>query len=219
MEIKTHRFRHQRCTGLAATLCLCLALGCANASAHVITSSRLACHWLAKESLQLSSTDHQIFGEAQKLSGNRTNIFLAPAKAISKVAHIPDAPYLTAIAGKQDRCVAVSPAWFTPLRANEKLWLLLVGIGVLQHHHTYQMMLSAAEHPPSGIFSGLARWWGRRTADHAILSSERQATQWLPADQRSSAKAALVRLQTLPAFASDHWLPSVAAQTRAAQQG
>lgn len=219
MEFKSCRFHHQVLLGCTVTLCFIVALGSAEASAHIITSSRLACHWLARESLQTSRSDQQVFLEAQKLSGTKTEIFLTPAKAINKVAHIPGAPYLTAIAGKRDHCVAISPAWLDPLRANERLWLLLVGIGSLQHHRTYHLMLSAAEHPPSGFLSGLARWWGRRTADSAILSSERQATRWLRADQRNAAKAALVRLQTLPAFAADHWLPAVAAQKRATQIG
>jgi len=200
---------------IGATSAVCIS----SASAHVITSSEKACHWLHKNSLQLSSRNREIFAEARQLSGSDANMYLDRSSVISRVAHIPDAPYLTAIVGKQAQCVAISPVWFDPLTTPERLWLTLVGIAGLQHRHTYKMMLHAAENPPTGLFSGIARWWGRRTADHAILASEKQATQWLPTYHRNSADAALVQLQRLPDFATDHWLPKTSAQSRAIQQG
>ena len=204
---------------LAAVLSLIAGICCSNASAHVITSSQEACHWLRTHSLQTSSANQGIFAKARQLSGSNARIYLDRAKVISRVAYIPDAPYLTAIAGKQAQCVAVSPVWLNPLTISERLWLVLVGIGGLQHRHTYKMMLHAAENPPSGLFSGIARWWGRRTADHAILASEKQATQWLPTHHRNAADADLGQLQKLPNFARDHWLPQFSAQKRAIQQG
>jgi hypothetical protein len=204
---------------LAAVLGLSAGIRCPNASAHVIASSQEACHWLRTHSLQMSSANRKIFAQARQLSGSSADIYLDSAKVISQVAHIPDAPYLTAIAGRRDQCVAVSPVWLDSLTASERLWLTLVGIGGLRHRRTYRMMLRAAENPPSGLFSGMARWWGRRTADHAILASERQATQWLHVNNRNAADAALVQLQKLPNFARDHWLPKFSAQQRAIQQG
>lgn len=204
---------------LAAVLSLIAGICCSNASAHVITSSQEACHWLRTHSLQTSSANQGIFAQARQLSGSNASIYLDRAKVISRVAHIPDAPYLTAIAGKQAQCVAVSPVWLNPLTISERLWLVLVGIGGLQHRHTYKMMLHAAENPPSGLFSGIARWWGRRTADHSILASEKQATQWIRKDNLNTAYAALEQLQRLPDFATDHWLPKISAQRRAVQQG
>ena len=204
---------------LVAVLGVSAGVCCPHACAHVLTSSQAACHWLRKNALQTSSANRQIFARARRLSGRNAAIYLDRAKVIARVAHIPDAPYLTAIAGRRDRCVAVSPVWFDPLTAPERLWLTLVGIGGLQHRHTYRMMLHAAEKPPSGLFSGIARWWGRRTADRAILASEKQATQWLHTAHRNSAYAALVRLQRLPDFSTDHWLPKFSAQRQAIQQG
>lgn len=204
---------------LAAVLELSACVCCSNASAHVITSSRDACHWLRTNALPASPTNRQIFARARRLSGRNVDIYVDRAQVIARVAHIPDAPYLTAIVGRRDQCVAVSPVWLEPLTASERLWLSLVGIGGLQHRRTYKMMLRAAENPPSGLFSGLARWWGRRTADHAILASEKQATRWLPAHYQNSANAALVQLWRLPTFAKDRWLPKFSAQRRAVRQG
>ena len=204
---------------LVAVLGLSAGMGSTTVSAHVILSSRSACHWLRRNAVQPSPGTRRIFAQARRLSGTKTSIYLDRSKTIAHVAHIPDAPYLTAIVGREARCVAVSPVWLDPLTTAERLWLTLVGIGGLEHPHTYKMMLHAAENPPFGLFSGLARWWGRRTADRAILASEKQATLWLRKDNPKAAYAALERLQRLPDFATDHWLPKISAQKRAVQQG
>ena len=123
------------------------------------------------------------------------------------------------IAGRESQCVAVNSAWLAPLNPEERLWLTLVGIAGLQHPHTYRLMLLAAENPPKGLFSGIVDWWGRRTADSAILASERKATQWLGEAHFPTARTALQELKHAPGFLQDTWLPSFQAQEQAVEPG
>lgn len=182
------------------------------AQAHILAASPEACGWLAHETQRPTASEHRVFAEAQRQSGITAPVYLDPSKAILRVAHIPYAPYLTAIAGRRQQCVAVSPAWLRPLRSpHEQRWLVEVALAGLRHRHTYRLMVRAAEHPPTGLFSGLATWWGRHKADRAILASERQAARWVGTN-RSYALAALKQLAQLPSFRGQKWLPSIPAQ-------
>ena len=196
---------------------LMLLYGIGHASGHVLTSSPQACRWLAGHTLSTSQSERKAFREARRQSGVDVPIYLDPPAAIAQVAHIPNAPYLTAIAGRRARCVAVSPTWLRPLGDTlEQQWLVEVAIAGLGHQHTYHLMLHAAEHPPTGLFSGLAKWWGRRTADRAIMASERQATVWMGTDQQY-AVTALEQLMHTASFRDQKWLPSLFAQQQAVQ--
>lgn len=204
--------------------CLCLALigvgqSIPTAEAHVLVSSVQACRWLSRQAQPLTHQDQTLFADARRLSQVSVPIYLDSPQAIHHVAHIPHAPYLTAIAGTKSQCVAVTSAWLAPLNPEERLWLTLVGIAGLQHPHTYRLMLHAAENPPKGLFSGIADWWGRRTADSAILASERKATQWLGEAHFPTARTALQELRHAPGFLQDSWLPSFPAQEQAVASG
>ncbi|MDR7925631.1 hypothetical protein RIE95_01225 [Acidithiobacillus thiooxidans] len=118
-------------------------------------------------------------------------------QSIRRVAHIPEAPYLTAIVGKKAECVAAAPAWFKNLTSAEQSWLWLVGIAGLRHPHIYHLMLHAAEHPPQGLFAGVEKWYGHHVANRSILKSEKQATLWLPNQNHR------VALKTLEKLAQD----------------
>ncbi len=186
------------------------------AAAHILTDSVAACHRLAQKALPLSALDNRIFGEARQLSGLHVPITLDSAQVIRQVAHLPHTPYLTAVAGQQTKCVAIGPAWWGPLTARERLWLVLVGKAGLGHPKTYHLMLRAGENTPSGLFSGLITWWAKKMAYGAILASERQATHWLTRQGGSAvAQHALVTLQSAPHFAHNSWLPSLLAQQQA----
>ncbi len=181
-----------------------------------ITASTQACQWLSRNALTMTQTGQQIFDQARRFSRQNVPIYLVPSRILAHVAHIPSAPYLTAIAGRQRQCVAVAPAWWTPLQPRERLWLVLVGVASLEHPHTYRMMVKGSGHPPSGLFSGLERWWGKRAAERTILDSEKQAATWLAAAGTGTvvAKGALEKLKTVPGFTRNHWLPSFSSQMR-----
>ncbi len=211
IPVRSPLFRWARRTSLVLLLA---AAPAAYAVPRNITASTEACHWLSRNALPMAPADQQILYQARRLSHQSAPIYLVPSRILAHVAHIPGAPYLTAIAGRQRQCVAVAPAWWTPLQPAERLWLVLVGVASLDHPHTYRMMVKGSGHPPSGLFSGLERWWGKRAAERTILDSEKQAASWLSASGAGTAvaRSSLEKLKTVPGFIRNRWLPPFSRQ-------
>lgn len=184
------------------------------ADAHVLIHSLQACQYLKEHAIK----KHTLQASAQAAefwSGQKVHIYIEKSSSIVHVAHIPGAPYLTAIAGRKTECVAATPAWFSRLTPIEQAWLWMVGIDSLQHPHIYHLMLHAAEHPPKGLFAGLEKWYGRRLADRSILKAEKQARSWLPPKSQGAARTALTRLAKNKRFSHNEWLPSIKEQISA----
>jgi hypothetical protein len=81
---------------------LCLALigvgqSIPTAEAHVLVSSVQACRWLSRQAQPLTHQDQTLFADARRLSQVSVPIYLDSPQAIHHVAHIPHAPYLTAV--------------------------------------------------------------------------------------------------------------------------
>ncbi len=157
----------------------------------------------------------QALAHARAWSGVHASIYIDPPAAIEKVAHLPGAPFLTAIAGRSVQCVAVAPQWLERLDSAEGSWLLMGAIAGLHDRSTYDLMLKAGEHDRRGLFAKFFLWWAQRRSHGAILHFEHEATTWLPAGQKSAAGTALEKLRDVPGFRNNPWMPSFTAQQRA----
>ena len=190
------------------------------AAAQIISDSAEACSLLARHVLPMNISEEQAVQKAEALEPVPipVPVYLDPPETIARVAHIPGAPYLTAISGNTIRCVAVAPQWLLSLSTPERTWLILVGIANSQDPHTYHLLVLAANNQPPGWLSGLADWFGKRAAHQAILRSETQATIWLARDHGDAvgiASHALFMLDNVPTFVTNPWLPSLLEQLAA----
>ena len=184
------------------------------AAGHIFLHSTAACNYLKEHAI--TNRDMQASAHTAELwSRQRVALYIDQPQSIRHVAHIPDAPYLTAIVGQKAECVAAAPAWFKNLTSAEQSWLWLVGIASLRHPHIYHLMLHAAEHPPQGLFAGVEKWYGRRVANRSILKSEKQAALWLPDKDHGAARKALEKLSREPGFSKNSWLPKLKQQMHA----
>jgi len=191
------------------------------AAAQIISDPADACSFLAHHGLPMNTSEQQAVQNAEALFEPipiPVPVYLDPPEIIARVAHIPGAPYLTAISGNTIRCVAVAPQWLLSLSTPERTWLILVGIANSQDPRTYHLLALAADNQPPGWLSGLADWFGKRAAHQAILRSETQATIWLARDHGDAvgiASHALLMLGNVPTFATNPWLPSLLDQLAA----
>ena len=190
------------------------------AAAQIISDPADACSFLARHVLPINTPEQQAVQNAEALEPVPVPVpvYLDPPEIIARVAHIPGAPYLTAISGNTIRCVAVAPQWLSPLSTPERTWLILVGIANSQDPHTYHLLVLAADNQSTGWLSGLTDWFGKRAAHQAILRSETQATIWLARDHEDAvgiAGHALLMLGNAPTFATNPWLPSLLEQLAA----
>jgi hypothetical protein len=190
------------------------------AAAQIISDPADACSFLARHVLPMNTPEQQAVQNAEALEPVPVPVpvYLDPPEIIARVAHIPGAPYLTAISGNTIRCVAVAPQWLSPLPTPERTWLILVGIANSQDPHTYHLLALAADNQAPGWLSGLTDWFGKRAAHQAILRSETQATIWLARDHGDAvgiASHALLMLGNVPTFATNPWLPSLLEQLAA----
>ncbi|WP_414040976.1 hypothetical protein ACJU26_02475 [Acidithiobacillus sp. M4-SHS-6] len=184
------------------------------ADGHVLIHSLQACQYLRDHAIK-NHTLQDSARTAASWSGLNVHLYIEKSSNLKHVAHIPGAPYITAIAGKKAECVAATPTWFSQLTPAEQSWLWMVGIDSLEHPRIYHLMLHAAEHPPQGLFAGLEKWYGRRIAERSILKAEKQASRWLPPQKRDAAQTALVRLAEIKSFSQNKWLPSIKEQISA----
>ncbi|MDR7927959.1 hypothetical protein RIE95_13320, partial [Acidithiobacillus thiooxidans] len=137
------------------------------AAGHVFLHSTAACDYLKEHAI--TNRDMQTSAHtAESWSRQKVALYIDQPQSIRRVAHIPEAPYLTAIVGKKAECVAAAPAWFKNLTSAEQSWLWLVGIAGLRHPHIY--------------------------ANRSILKSEKQATLWLPNQNHRVALKTLEKL-------------------------
>lgn len=184
------------------------------AAGHVFLHSTAACDYLKEHAI--TNRDMQTSAHtAESWSRQRVALYIDQPQSIRRVAHIPEAPYLTAIVGKKAECVAAAPAWFKNLTSAEQSWLWLVGIAGLRHPHIYHLMLHAAEHPPQGLFAGVEKWYGHHVANRSILKSEKQATLWLPNQNHRVALKTLEKLAQDRSFSENSWLPNIKLQLHA----
>ena len=203
---------------IAALACVgCLLCG-GSALGHVIISSPGACRYLKRHALPGAKAMRSAAAQAEKWSHRKVAFYVTTSKAISRVAHIPDAPYLTAIVGRRVQCVAATPRWFKGLAQSEQSWLWMVAIATLHQPRVYHMMLHAAENPPSGLFSGIEKWYGSRVSRRSVLSSERQAAGWLPPGKKVVAQRTVTILAHDTTFSANHWLPTVKEQLSAVRR-
>ncbi|MHB8251479.1 MULTISPECIES: hypothetical protein [Acidithiobacillus] len=190
------------------------------AAAQISSDPADACSFLARNVLPVNTSEQQAVQNAEALEPVPipVPVYLDPPEIIARVAHIPGAPYLTAISGNTIRCVAIAPQWLLPLSTPERTWLILVGIANSQDPHTYHLLVLAADNQLAGWLSGLTDWFGKRAAHQAILRSETQATIWLARDHGDAvgiAGHALLMLGNVPTFATNPWLPSLVEQLAA----
>lgn len=190
------------------------------AAAQIISDPADACSFLARNVLPVNTSEQQAVQNTEALEPVPTPVpvYLDPPEIIARVAHIPGAPYLTAVSGNTIRCVAVAPQWLLPLSTPERTWLILVGIANSQDPHTYHLLVLAAGNQLPGWLSGLTDWFGKRAAHQAILRSETQATIWLAQDHGGAvgiASHAILMLGRVPTFATNPWLPSLVEQLAA----
>lgn len=183
--------------------------------ADIIRESARACVFLRQRALRPSSSDLHAVARARTWSGVNAPIYIDPPFAIDKVAHLPGAPFLTAIAGRRVQCVAAAPQWLERLDSTGRSWLLMGAIAGLRDRRTYDLMLKASGHHRRGVFAEFFRWWARRRSHGAILRFEHEATTWLPAGRKSAAGAALQKLRDAPGFRDNPWMPNFAAQLTA----
>ncbi|WP_369573799.1 hypothetical protein [Acidithiobacillus sp. IBUN Pt1247-S3] len=170
------------------------------------------CAYLSRHAISPGAWDTAMKA-AIKISQFQGDLYVVSSTAIEKVSHIPDFPNLSSIPKQGDggQCVAISPSLLArSSRTEGQMWLWLVGIAGTKHKQAYQEAVEAAEHPAIrhiASFFGI----GEGLAKQAILSSECQATRWLPQSKKEVAKQEFDQLRPV---LNSRWLPAKSAQLK-----